>query len=212
MILKSSVFAGLVFGLGSALTAPVASAQTPAPTKVAVIDIQAAIAQTNDGQKAGADMKTKFTPKQDELQKKQRDVEGLQEQLRKGQNTLSEDNRQKMMREIDQKTNSLKRDGDDFNQDVQTETQRIMGDLYPKMITVLNKYATENGYAVVLDYSSQQTPILFAATSVDVTKDIIAIYNKTSSFAPPAGAPKTAMPAPAAPKPATPKPPVKQQE
>lgn len=205
MIYKSLSLA--VLGLGAALIAPMAVAQTPAPTKVAVIDIQAAIAQTNDGKKAGADMKTKFTPKQDELQKKQKDIEALQDQLRKGQNTLSEDNRQKMMRDIDQKTNTLKRDGDDFNQDVQTETQRIMGDLYPKMITVLNKYATENGYAVVLDYSSQQTPILFAANSVDITKDIIAIYDKTSSFAPPASAPKTAPPA--APKPATPKPVVK---
>jgi outer membrane protein len=209
MIFKSSIFA--VVGFGAALLAPLASAQTPTPTKVAVIDVQAAIAQTNDGQKAGADMKTKFTPKQDELQKKQRDVETLQEQLRKGQNTLSEDNRQKMMRDIDQKTSTLKRDGDDFNQDVQTETQRIMGELYPKMITVLNKYATENGYAVVLDYSSQQTPILFAASSVDITKDIIAIYNKTSSFAAPAQ-PKPTAPkptVPATPKPATPKPVVK---
>ncbi len=207
MIFKSLSLA--VLGLAS--LAPMAIAQTPAgaPSKVAVIDIQAAIAQTNDGKKAGADMKTKFTPKQDELQKKQKDIEGMQEQLRKGQNTLSEDNRQKMMRDIDQKTNTLKRDGDDFNQDVQTETQRIMGDLYPKMITVLNKYATDNGYAVVLDYSSQQTPILFAATSVDITKDIITIYDKTSNFAAPAAAAED-DPAPGGtPKPATPKPVVK---
>jgi outer membrane protein len=203
MIFKSLSLA--VLGLGATLIAPMAKAQTPAPSKVAVIDIQAAIAQTNDGKKAGADMKTKFTPKQDELQKKQKDIEAMQEQLRKGQNTLSEDNRQKMMRDIDQKSTGLKRDGDDFNQDVQTETQRIMGDLYPKMITVLNKYATENGYAVVLDYSSQQTPILFAASSVDITKDIIAIYDKTSSFAAPTAQPKMTPP-PAAPKPATPKP------
>jgi outer membrane protein len=204
MIFKSSVLAAL--GLGAALLAPMAKAQTPAPNKVAVIDIQAAIASTEDGKKAGADMKTKFTPKQDELQKKQRDIEALSDQLRKTQNTMSEDNRQKMMRDIDQKNAQLKRDGDDFNQDVQTETQRIMGDLYPKMVTVLNKYATENGYAVVLDYSSQQTPILFAASSVDITKDIVAIYNKTSSFAPPA--PTKATPPPAAPKPATPAKPV----
>jgi outer membrane protein len=203
MIFKSLSL--VVLGAGAALMA-----QTPVPNKVAVIDIQAAIAQTTDGQKAGADMKTKFTPKQDELQKKQRDIEALQEQLRKGQNTLSEDNRQKLMRDIDQKSNTLKRDGDDFNQDVQTETQRIMGELYPKMITVLNKYATENGYAIVLDYSSQQTPILFAASSVDVTKDIIAIYNKTSTLATPTAAPKMTPPPPAPKPPVTPvKPPVK---
>jgi outer membrane protein len=204
MIVKSSIFA--VLGLGAALLVPAANAQ--APTKVAVIDIQAAIAGTNDGKKAGADMKTKFTPKQNELQKKQQDLEALQDQLRKGQNTLSEENRQKMMRDIDQKSNSLKRDGDDFNQDVQQETQRIMGELYPKMITVLNKYATENGYAVVLDISSQQTPILFASSTIEITKDIISIYDKTSSFAAPAAQPKMTPP-PAAPKPATPKPVVK---
>jgi outer membrane protein len=209
MIVRSSICA--VLGLGAALLAPMAKAQTPAgqaPTKVAVIDIQAAIAQTNDGKKAGADMKTKFTPKQAELQKKQQDIESLQDQVRKGQNTLSDENRQKMMHDIDQKTNSLKRDGDDFNQDVQQETQRIMGDLYPKMISVLNKYATENGYAVVLDISSQQTPILFASSAIEITKDIISLYDKTSSFAPPS-APKPAVPPPgSAPKPATPKPPV----
>ncbi len=201
MIFKSLSL--VVLGAGAALMA-----QTPAPTKVAVIDIQAAIAQTNEGQKAGADMETKFTPKQDELQKKQHDIEALQDQLRKGQNTLSEENRQKLMRDIDQKSTTLKRDGDDFNQDVQTETQRIMGELYPKMITVLNKYATENGYAVELDYSSQQTPILFAASSNDVTKDIIAIYNKTSLTTPTA-APKMTTPAPAPKPPVTPvKPPI----
>jgi outer membrane protein len=202
MIVKSSICA--VLGLGAALLAPMGMAQTAAPGKVAVIDIQAAIAQTKDGQKAGADMKTKFTPKQTELQKKQQDIEAMQEQLRKGQNAMSDDARQKMMREIDAKTTNLKRDGDDFNQDIQTETQRIMGELYPKMINVLNKYATENGYAVVLDISSQQTPILFASSSINITNDIIAIYDKTSSMTTPSQ-PKMTTPT-AAPKPATPKP------
>jgi outer membrane protein len=131
----------------------------------------------------------------------------MQEQLRKGQNAMSDDARQKMMRDIDAKTNSLKRDGDDFNQDIQTETQRIMGELYPKMINVLNKYATENGYAVVLDISSQQTPILFASSSINITNDIIAIYDKTSSMTTPSQ-PKMTTPT-AAPKPTTPKPVVK---
>jgi outer membrane protein len=203
MTVKSSICA--VLGLGAALLAPMAKAQTP--PKVAVFDIQAAIAQTKDGQKAGTDMKTKFTPKQNELQKKQQDIEAMQEQLRKGQNTLSEDNRQKLMRDIDQKSNSLKRDGDDFNQDVQQEQQRVLGEIYPKIISVLNKYAADNGYVMVVDVGAQQTPVLFASPAIDITRDIIALYDKTSNFAAPQQ-PKTTPP-PAAPKPATPKPGVK---
>jgi outer membrane protein len=171
----------LCASLAPAQTAGAATpAPTVAPTKIAVIDIQAAIIQTTDGQKAAADLKTKFGPKQSELEKKQSDVAQLQQTLSKGSNTLSDDAKQKTMREIDAKTTSLKRDSEDANADLEQEQQRIMGDLGGKMISVLNKYATENGYAMVMDISSQQTPVLFASNTIDITRDIIALYNKVS--------------------------------
>jgi outer membrane protein len=188
---------------------PVTSAPAPTkvsvPSKVAVIDIQAAIVQTKDGQKAAADLKTKFAPKQSELEKKQQDIAALQDQLRKGQNTLSEENKQKLVRDIDLKNTSLKRDTEDANADLEQEQQRIMGDLGGKMISILNKYATDNGLALVLDISSQQTPVLFASNTIDITREIIALYDKTApNFAVPQQQPK--MTPPPAPKPATPKP------
>jgi outer membrane protein len=177
---------------------------TPAPAKVAVIDIQAAIVQTKDGQKAAADLKTKFAPKQSELEKKQQDIAGLQEQLRKGQNTMSEENKQKLMRDVDAKNTSLKRDTEDANADLEQEQQRIMGDLGGKMISVLNKYSTDNGYALVLDISSQQTPVLFASNTIDITREIIALYDKTSpNFAIPQQ-PKMTPPPGVGPKPTIP--------
>ncbi len=83
-----------LLGLGTSLFALTANAQTPAaaaptsaapvaasapmsmsaPAKVAVIDIQTAIIQTKDGQKAAGDLKTKFGPKQSEIEKKQADI------------------------------------------------------------------------------------------------------------------------------------------
>ena len=173
-----------------------AAAASPAPTKVAVIDIQAAIIQTKDGQKAAADLKTKFGPKQSELEKKQSDVAQLQQTLSKGSNTLSEEAKQKTMRDIDAKTTSLKRDTEDANADLEQEQQKIMGELGGKMISVLNKYATENGYALVMDISSQQTPVLFASNTIDITRDIIALYDKVASTmtATPPAAPRPNMP------------------
>jgi outer membrane protein len=214
-----SILASL--GLGAALLASIAGAQTappaaaPAPSaapvtpavKVGVIDIQAAIIQTKDGQKAAAELKTKFSPKQSELEKKQQDIAGLQEQLRKGQNTMSEENKQKLMRDIDLKNTSLKRDTEDANADLEQEQQRIMGDLGGKMISVLNKYSTDNGYALVLDISSQQTPVLFASNTIDITREIIGLYDKTSpNFAAPTQQPRMTSPT-GAPRPTTPTPP-----
>ena len=191
----AAVCASIALAQSGAGAAP-AAAPSPAPTKVAVIDIQAAIIQTKDGQKAAADLKTKFGPKQSELEKKQSDVAQLQQTLSKGSNTLSEEAKQKTMRDIDAKNTALKRDTEDANADLEQEQQRIMGDLGGKMISVLNKFATENGYALVMDISSQQTPVLFASNTIDITRDIIALYDKVSPTmtATPPTAPRPNMP------------------
>ena len=170
-------------------------AQTPPPTKIGVIDLQSVIIKTRDGEKAASDLKAKFAPKQTELEKKQQEIGALQTQLRNGQNTMSEENKQKLMREIDQKSNLLKRDTEDANTDLEQEQQRLMGDLVPKILSVLNKYATENGFAVVLDISSQQTPVLFASNTVELTRQIIDAYDKSSPMSAPT-APKLASPTP----------------
>jgi outer membrane protein len=162
--------------------------QTPQPTKVGVVDLQSVIIKTRDGEKAAADMKTRFAPKQSELEKKQQDIAALQTQLRNGQNTMSDVNKQKLMRDIDSRSSLLKRDTEDANADVEQDQQRVMGELIPKIMSVLNKYATENGFAVVLDISSQQTPILFASNTVELTRQIIDAYDKSAPMSAPAPA------------------------
>jgi outer membrane protein len=216
MTVNNKFFAALSLGLAIAAypaigqTAPPAAAATPAPapTKVGVINVQDAITQTKDGQKALADLRAKFSPKQSELEKKQQDVASLQQQLSKGQNTMSDESKQKLMREIDAKNTLLKRDTEDANADLEQENQRLMNDLGGKVMATINKFATDNGYALVVDISSQQTPVMFASSSIDITRDIIALYDKSApNFAAPSG-PKTATPQP---KPTQPQAPIKKQ-
>jgi outer membrane protein len=63
------------------------------------------------------------------------------------------------------------------------------------MMAVIEKYAKDNGYSVILDVSSQSTPVLYASSAIDITQDIIALYDKTPAPAPPA-APGALAPAP----------------
>ena len=171
-------------GLSAWLTVAL-EAQAPPPTKIGVIDLQSVIVKTKDGEKAAAELKAKFSPKQTELEKRQQDIAALQTQLRNGQNTMSDENKQKLMREIDQKNNLLKRDTEDANTDLEQEQQRMMGTLVPKILSVLNKYASDNGFAVVFDISSQQTPVLYASNTVELTRAIIDAYDKSSPMAAP---------------------------
>ena len=188
------------------------------PTKVGVINLQSAIVSTKDGQKAADDIQARFNPKKADLDRRQGDITQLQDQLNRGRNTLSEEAHQKLVREIDQKTKSLNRDTEDARAELDQEEQKIMNELGSRIVAVIDKYAKDNGYAMILDVSSPQTPVMFASNSIDITRDVIELYDKnapapasgtgtsTSGIVAPAAKPAVTPPAtPPAPKPAAPK-------
>jgi outer membrane protein len=173
---------------------------------VGIIHIQNAIISTKDGQKAAAELNTRFQPKKAEVEKKQSSIAQLQDQLRKGSNTMSEEAKDKLMREIDQNTKALNREVEDDQAELDQEQGKVYQELGQRIMTVIDKFAKDNGYALILDVSSQQTPVLYATNSIDITQDIIALYDKNAPAASAAApAAKTAAP-PTVAKPATPKP------
>ena len=186
------VFPALVLGM-----AAMAHAQTPA--KVAIIHVQNAILQTKDGQKAASDLQGRFAPKKAALDKKQADIAALQDTLRKGSATMSEEAKAKLIRDIDANNKSLQRDTEDAQADLDAEQGKIMQELGNKVMAVLEKYATGNGYALVLDVSNPQTPVLWASQTIDITGDIVKLYDQANpGTGAPAAAAKPAVTAPAA--------------
>lgn len=189
------------------LAAGMALAQAPAaapaavsapPTKVAVIQIQAALAATKEGQKAAADLEVKLSPRKKDLDGKQAEIKELQERLQRGGNTLSDSAKEDLTRNIDTKTKSYNRELEDAQAELEQEQQKVVGALGQKMMAVIDKYAQQNGFAIVLDVSSQNTPVLYASNTVDITKDVIDLYDKTVFTGTPATAPASVRPAPAA--------------
>lgn len=179
----------------------IAAAQ--APTKVGIISVQQALVATKDGQKAVQELEQQFAPKRKELEKKQQAVQQMQAQLQKGSAVLSEEQRRKLMADIDQQTKAFNRDQEDYSAELEQAQGKILQELGQKMMAVLDKYAKEKGFAIILDVSNQQTPVLYAANEVDVTKDIIELYDKNVGTAAPAAAKPAAAPAPAPAPPVT---------
>ncbi|MEK7405864.1 MAG: OmpH family outer membrane protein [Acidobacteriota bacterium] len=182
------------------------------PAKVGITNFRAAIVNTRDGQKAFEELQNRFDPRRKELEKKQGEIAALQEKLRQGANTLSEEVRQKLMRDIDARTRTLNRDTEDAQSEFDQEQQKVFEELGGRMIQVIDKYARDNVYTLVLDVSSlPQLAVLYAANGIDITKDIVDLYDRN---APPAAPPGAARPSsspasrPTAPviKPATPAP------
>jgi outer membrane protein len=164
--------------------------------KIAVVDMQGAILQTKEGQQASAELKAKFGPKEQEINKRSQDLAAKQAQYQKTVATMSDSAKASAERDITSLQKALQRDTDDARTDVQAEENRLLGGILQKMQMVMQKYAADKQITMLMDISSQPNNLLYADKAVNVTADVIALYDKT------AGGPSNPAPATtAAPKP-----------
>jgi outer membrane protein len=208
---RSLVIATLLasgFVLGAAAQTKPASAPAPAsvsasvsagPTKIAIIAFEGAVAQTNEGQRNFADLQKKYQPRENALKTRNDEIESLTKQLQAQGSTLSESARAAQAHTIDEKKKRLDRDAEDLRKEGGQAANEMYNSLASKVYDVLTTFAQQQGYAIVLDRSPQQTPVLLAQPSMDITKQVVDAYNLKSGIPAP---PKPAASAPAASKPA----------
>lgn len=171
--------------------------------KVGVINVQIAITSTAEGKQAAAELQSKFAPRQSELDNMRKQLDDLQARLRTGQTTLSDEEKARLAREGDTLTRTFQRKQQEAQDDFNDEQQDVVNRIGRKMMAVLDKYSKDNGYAIIFDTSAQQTPVVYAANQIDVTQDIIRLYDQGNPVK--AGASSSSAPS-AAPKPAAPRP------
>ena len=173
-----------------------------APNKVAVIQFQLAVTQTNEFQRNYADLQKKWDPKRQELQAINTQIENMTKELQSQGSTLSQAQQQSRAQAIQDKQRQAKRMQDDDQSDYQSDMQEMINDMAQKVGAELQTYAREHGYTVVLDatQSQQQAPeVLYWSPATDITKAVVDAYNTKSGIpAPPPQAPApTSAPKPA---------------
>lgn len=174
------------FGIGvialplvPAIWSQVGSTGAPAPSKVGTISLQAAIVSTAEGKQASAELQTHFAARSTELQNLQKQIKDIQAKLQSSQQVLSEGERGRLQREGERLSGTLQRKQQYFQEDLNAAQQDMMNNIGPKLAEVLSKYSKENGYSVIVDTSSQQTPVVYGAPQVDVTEEITKLYDQS---------------------------------
>jgi outer membrane protein len=189
----------------AAATKPAASAPAPVATgggtKVGTININEAIIGSNEGRRDMETLSKKFEPKQTELKGQNDELESLKKQLSTQGDKLNEDAAANLKRQIETKQKSFDRAYQDFQDEAGNQQQEIAGKVLQKMAPLIVKYAQENGFGVIVDTSKvwPQSPVLWWAETVDITKAIVDGYNVQSGVPAPAPAgaakPSTTKPA-----------------
>jgi outer membrane protein len=203
-----------IAGMAQTAAAPAGQPTNPLATatgtKIAVIDMQGAIAGSNEGQRDLEALAKKFEPRRQELQRVSTEVEDLKKQLNTQGEKLSPEAKDALVKNIETKQKSLQRSAEDFQNEAQQQQGELMQRILQKMGPVITKYVADNGYGLLVDASSPwpQGPVVLYTPPMDITKAVVDAYNAQSGVAAPArsGAPTT-TPKPATPgttKPATP--------
>jgi outer membrane protein len=208
LILPGSALAQAQSTGASVPDAPGAVSQAPAASnKIGTINVEAAVYGCNEGQVEFGALQKKMEPRQSGLKTRSDELEGLQKQLNTQGDKLNEAARNTLVNEISNKKKSFDRDAQDFRDDFQNQQQDAAQKILQKLAPVIEKYATDNAFGIIIDTSSQwpQGPVLWRNPSVDITKAVVEAYNVKSGIAAPANAtqahPATTHPAA---KPATP--------
>jgi outer membrane protein len=143
-----------------------------AQIKLAVINSQKAILETDEIKKAQAELTAKYKPRQDQLEKLQKDLQDIQSQLQGGKlNQLGE---QELTSQGQRKQRELQRLQQDLQEDADRDRNEVLQRAGTRMQEVVKKLADEKGLDIVVDSANT----LFFKTSLDLTPDAVTGYNK----------------------------------
>jgi outer membrane protein len=178
--------------------------------KIAIVDIRTALLSTAEGKQVAAEIQSQFSAKQAELENMRKNLEDIQNRIQTTARTASDEERGRLERQGQRTQQQLQRKQEEYQADFNEAQQDAVEKLGRKMGEVVSRFARENGYIMIMD---AQVCTVYCSNQLDVTQDIIRLYDQAyplkagaASPAKPAPAPSrpqqpAATPAPAKPKP-----------
>ncbi|MDH7500051.1 MAG: OmpH family outer membrane protein [candidate division NC10 bacterium] len=143
--------------------------------RLATVDVQRLLLESKAGKQAKEKVEAERNLKQKEITAREEEINKLQRELEKQASILSEAARKEKQDGIDRKMRDLRRTYDDFSRDLQKKEGELVRDLLKEVGGIIRDYAKEKGYTLILEKG--QAGILYSADEIDLTKEIIGLYD-----------------------------------
>ena len=187
-----------VIASGIAASVALFGASASAETKVAVVDVQRAVMQTEDGLRAQAQLKKLFDSRQQELNRKQKDMAKQKEDIDRQAKVLSQDALQKRVGEYQKQLEALQGMFMEYNKELEKTQKEMTEPIFDRVLGAIKRVASTDGFDLVFD---KQT-VAFARGDLDLTDRVIQMANSGGGGTPaakPAAGGAGAAPGPIAP-------------
>jgi outer membrane protein len=177
MFVSAALVAASLIGAATLSAQSTPSAGSAIAGKVGVLNVRQAIIATAEGKQASSELQGQFAARQTELENMNKQINDIRQRLQAGEGKLSPEEAARLERQGTSLQKQIQRKQEDYQEDVNASQQDVIERIGRKMMDVLDRYARENAYIAVFDSSAQGAPI-YVSNGIDVTADIVKLYDQ----------------------------------
>ncbi len=155
--------------VGAVAALVLAAAPAWAETKIGVVNMVKLVAEAPQAKAAQKKIETEFEPRRQELVALQKSIQSLEERLRRDGAVMSDDEAQKIERDLTGKRRDLKRRNDEFQEDLNLRNNEVLTKLQNEVYDAMTSLAKEEKYDLILGQG-----VLYSSDAMDVTDKILA--------------------------------------
>jgi len=146
-----------------------------AQNKVAIVDIQRALNETEDGRNAKAKLKTLFQRRQKTLDEQQASLKKMKENLEAQRNVLSREALGKKLEEYQKALVELQTVYMEYQRELATKEGELTKDIIARMQRILRRIGQKEGYSLIIERN--EAGVIFVPSNLDLTDLLIQKYN-----------------------------------
>jgi outer membrane protein len=146
-----------------------------AQSKIAVIDVQRVVTESDPGKEVMQKLRVLSDAKAQEGQNLQQGMATLQDQFNKQRFTVSEQRQAEMSKEIEDAQIEIRRFQDDAQRELQEAQRRELGGLEERILPIIDQVGQAEGYTLI--FNKFQSGLVYADEAVDITDRVIQMFN-----------------------------------
>jgi outer membrane protein len=158
----------------AALAIP-ALAQSSAPQRVAVIDVNKVLSSSTAGKTAAAKLKQLQDEKMARAQKLDDEIKTLDNDINTKKISLSEEKLADLAKQLSDKKIAMQRFAQDADRELGEARDRVMAELNQKIMPVVDQIGKEMGLAAI--FNKFESGLIYASEAIDITDVVIKRFN-----------------------------------
>lgn len=175
----------LILTMVAAALAIPAMAQTTAPSRVAVINVQRVLAESEAGKAALEKLRKSQEERTARLKKLDDEIRAIDTDLQQKRLSLSQQKIEEMTKQISDRKIALQRAAQDAERELQEMRDAELKSMEAQIMPLIDEIGKEQGFAAI--FNKYESGLVYASPAIEITDTVIKRYNDSRAAKAPGG-------------------------